>query len=233
MRDGDVIMGRAGSEAEPGAPSGLERMIFFSDAVVAIALTLLALELPVPTGSTEAQVWHSFREKVPEYLMFLLSFAVIATLWTSHHWLFRYVGGWSRRLLWLNFSWLLGVVLVPFATKLLIEVRGHQLSAVCYAAVVGGTSLTMLRIQRHARTAGLLVPSATPALMRQFRVRATFPTVAFLASIPIAFASPDVAMYSWPVASGVTVAVGRVLLHRREEAHVGAPARDHDGAGLA
>jgi len=210
-------------ESPPSAPSDLERLIFFSDAVVAIALTLLALELPVPSGDTDAQVWHSFREKAPEYLMFLLSFAVIATLWTSHHWLFRYLDGWSRRLLWLNFSWLLGIVLVPFATKLLIEVRGYQLSAVCYAAVVGGTSLAMLRIQRHARTAGLLVPAATPALMRQFRVRATFPTVAFLASIPIAFASPDVAMYSWPVASGATVVVGRLLLHRHERARAAAP----------
>jgi uncharacterized membrane protein len=190
-------------------------MVFFSDAVVAIALTLLALELPVPEGHTDAEVWHSFAGLTSEYVMFLLSFVSIAALWTSHHWLFRYVEGFTRRLLWLNFSWLLGIVVVPFATKLIIEVGGYQLSAVAYASVVGGTSLTLLRIQRHCRVAGLLGPAATPEIMRSFRIRANFPTVAFLASIPIAFVSPNVAMYSWPAASGVASLVGALILRRR------------------
>jgi len=213
---------RGSGEGGPGGGTpAVERMVFFSDAVVAIALTLLALELPVPAGGSDAEVWHSFREKVPEYVMFLLSFAVIAAMWTSHHWLFRYVAGWTRRLMWLNFSWLLGIVLVPFVTKLLIELSGRQLSAVAYGSVVGGASLTMLRMQHHCRVAGLLTPSASPLVMRHFRVRTTFPTVAFLASIPLAFVNPDLAMYSWPVASGVTALAGRVLLRRGRHAVTG------------
>src|SRR5262249_10189800 len=67
-----------------------ERLIFSSDAVIAIAMTLLALELPVPKGRTDAEVWRSFAEKLHgEYLTFIISFAVIGAFWVAHHQLFR------------------------------------------------------------------------------------------------------------------------------------------------
>src|SRR3954452_23319670 len=74
------------------AVGSAERLVFFSDAVVAIAITLLALELPVPTGDTNAAVWHSLGDHLGEYLAFLISFAVIGSHWFGHHQLFRYLG---------------------------------------------------------------------------------------------------------------------------------------------
>jgi len=186
-----------------------ERLVFFSDAVVAIALTLLALELPVPGGESDADVWRSFREHIPDYVMFLLSFAVIAALWTSHHWLFRHVEGFSPRLLWLNFNWLLGIVLVPFVTEVLLVDSPYQISAVAYAAVVGGTGLVMLHMLRHCRAKGLLGPEVTHEIARRFQLFMTFPTVAFLLSIPVAFVSVSGAKYSWSVVFGLTALAAR------------------------
>lgn len=59
-----------------------DRLIFFTDAVVAIAITLLALELPVPSGRNVSEFWRSVREHHDEYLAFLISFFVISASWS-------------------------------------------------------------------------------------------------------------------------------------------------------
>src|SRR4051812_6059773 len=83
----------AGTEAAGSRerPLSAERMIFFSDAVVAIAMTLLALELPVPSGHRNDEVLRQLREGGEEYIAFLISFAVVGVQWFSHHRLFEYV----------------------------------------------------------------------------------------------------------------------------------------------
>jgi uncharacterized membrane protein len=101
-----------------------ERLMFFTDAVVAIALTLLALELPVPGGIEKASV--SISEMVrdagrhfDDYLAFLISFLVIGAHWRLHHRAFRYVRVASAPLISLNMLWLLLIVITPFTTKTL------------------------------------------------------------------------------------------------------------------
>ncbi|MEU6802622.1 TMEM175 family protein [Streptomyces neyagawaensis] len=190
-----------------------DRLVFFSDAVVAIALTLLALELPVPHGASDAEVWRAFREHLPDYGMFLLSFAVIAEFWVAHKWLYARIGGFSPRLLWLNFVWLLGIILVPFATKVLIEESDYQVSAVLYAAVVGGTGLALINTVRHSRAHGLLRPHAAHDIMRRFQLCLSFPTVTFLLSIPVAFVSLSGAKYSWAAVFVLTTLAMRWATH--------------------
>ncbi|VVJ23864.1 protein of uncharacterised function DUF1211 [Amycolatopsis camponoti] len=77
-----------GSEARGIAA---ERLTFFSDAVVAIAITLLALELPLPEGATNAELLRSLGHHQSEYVSFLISFIVIAVHWRAHHRLFPFV----------------------------------------------------------------------------------------------------------------------------------------------
>ena len=62
----------------------VERLTLFSDAVVAIAITLLALELPVPEGDTVSAFWASVRRNEGHYAAFLISFFVIAGAWVDH-----------------------------------------------------------------------------------------------------------------------------------------------------
>jgi uncharacterized membrane protein len=97
----------------------VERLVFFSDAVVAIAITLLAIDLPVPTGDTAGAFWSSARQHDGAYLAFLISFLVIAIAWSHHHDAFKYVlraDTWLRNL---TMVWLLTIILIPFAAKLL------------------------------------------------------------------------------------------------------------------
>ena len=106
-----------------------ERLMFFSDAVIAIALTLLALDLPVPGGIANATVSipamvDDARRHLDDYLAFIISFLVIAAHWRLHHRVFRYVRTASQAIIRLNIYWLLLIVITPFTTKTLSV--GHQ-----------------------------------------------------------------------------------------------------------
>jgi uncharacterized membrane protein len=98
----------------------LERMILFSDAVFAIAITLLVIEMKVPVIAhdmvNENNVVHALMEIIPKFVGFIISFFIIGLYWTVHHRLFGFVINYNVRLLWLNLIFLLSVVLMPFST---------------------------------------------------------------------------------------------------------------------
>jgi uncharacterized membrane protein len=99
----------------------VERLVLFSDAVVAIAITLLALDLPVPDAHSGEAFAASVADSGPEYVSFLVSFVVIGRHWLNHHTLFRDVARVDARVIVLNLTWLLMVVITPFMTRLLAE----------------------------------------------------------------------------------------------------------------
>lgn len=102
----------------------LERLILFSDAVFAIAITLLVIEIRVPEihaspGQSYAHLLaDAIYEKRYEFFGFILSFAVIGQFWVGHHRLFGYVTSYDNGLLWLNLHMLFWIVLVPFSSSL-------------------------------------------------------------------------------------------------------------------
>lgn len=108
----------------------LERLILFSDAVFAIAITLLVIELKVPLvdthHATEASFWESFSELWPTLAGFALSFFMIGLYWTVHHKVFGYVENYNQPLLWLNLVFLFSIVLMPFTTAIYSEYTQPQ-----------------------------------------------------------------------------------------------------------
>jgi len=102
-----------------------ERLMFFTDAVVAIALTVLALDLPIPGGIqnlnsvSSSDMINDARRHIDDYLAFLISFLVIGAHWRIHHRVFRYVRVANRQIIALNMYWLLLIVITPFTTKTL------------------------------------------------------------------------------------------------------------------
>ena len=115
----------------------LERLILFSDAVFAIAITLLVIEIRVPeihnSNNFNADLLHALEEKIPEFFGFFLSFAVIGQFWVSHHRLFGYVKSYNGRLLWLNLHMLFWIVLVPFSSSLNSRYGGSDFVWMCYS----------------------------------------------------------------------------------------------------
>ena len=98
----------------------LERMILFSDAVFAIAITLLVIEIRVPQipreQVTENTLLDSLARLIPKFVGFFISFIIIGIYWQVHHRMFGYVINYTGKTLWLNLFFLLAVVLMPFST---------------------------------------------------------------------------------------------------------------------
>ncbi|MFY2787193.1 TMEM175 family protein [Rhodococcus sp. KRD162] len=124
---------------------GFDRLVNFSDAVVAIAATLLILplvELADPDES--AQFIDILRSHGVELFAFVLSFLIIFSQWLSHHRVFRDLIGYTRSLMWVNFVWLLSIVFLPFPTKLIAEKSGYDASASpLYVATIAVSVISM------------------------------------------------------------------------------------------
>lgn len=108
----------------------LERIIFFSDAVFAIAITLLIIDIRIPfrEGFTNGQLVQALSEKAPELFGFVISFFIIAGFWVLHHKMFSYVVPFDQKLVWLNLFFLFFIVLLPFSTWI-FGVYGNLLTA--------------------------------------------------------------------------------------------------------
>lgn len=113
------------------------RLEAFSDGVLAIAITLLALEIHVPPEG-EGELLARLLGQWPMYLAFLLSFATIGIMWINHHRLFTVIKRVDHNFLILNTLLLMGITLVPFTSALLGEYIGHkgeQIAAMVYSGV--------------------------------------------------------------------------------------------------
>lgn len=96
-----------------------ERFIFFSDAIVAIAITLLALELKLEVPAGHPVTFSDLIEPWHKYLAFLLSFINIAGFWRTHHTSFSYIRKIDDKMLVMNLTWLFFIVILPFSTSLI------------------------------------------------------------------------------------------------------------------
>jgi uncharacterized membrane protein len=190
------------------AVAAAERLTFFSDAVVAIAITLLAIDLPVPDGETSAELWDGLVAGSFEYLAFLISFLVIANHWTAHHRVFRWVRRADPPVVQLNLLWLLLVVVNPFLTRLITEGDLDFLRFSMYAAAQGLQMLAMAAMIMVLARRGWFAAGAPEWLTRRGWVRSVVGAAAFLVSVPL---FPLLGRWAFAVWVLVPVVTGRVL----------------------
>jgi len=181
-----------------------ERLQYFSDAVFAIAMTLLVLDIEIPDVQ-ESRLGDALRDALPQVFAFVLSFAVIAATWVAHHRRFEIVRVADRRLVQLNFALLLVVTFLPFPTAVLSEYGSETPAVVLYAGTVAALGLIQLVTWSHGRTAGLLKTEIDEATYRYGRRAHAVDPAVFLASIVVALLGfPLAAMLTWlaiPLAS--------------------------------
>lgn len=100
----------------------IERIVFFSDAVFAIAITLLVIEIHAPVFGPEITARAAFDEfihLIPEIMAVLISFTLISLNWRRHHQLFGILTNYNGRLITLNFLSLVAIIFLPFSTAFL------------------------------------------------------------------------------------------------------------------
>jgi uncharacterized membrane protein len=183
-------------EARVRIPSSTsERLEAFSDGVIAIAITLLVLEIEVPDVEDGGLI-DALAENWPSYVAFILSFVVIGIMWVSHHSMFERIAQVDRGLLFVNLGLLLGIAFVPFPTALLAAYVGNggsnaQVAAAIYSATMATIGLAFVGMWYHLyRRPHLLVDGIEPALLRRSINRSWVSPVVYGASIGLAFISP-------------------------------------------
>jgi uncharacterized membrane protein len=189
-------------------------VVFFSDAVFAIAATLLVVNLRVPpvTGPYGgAAVARALRQEIPRIATWVLSFYVIGTYWLGHHGMFRWIGALDRRMIRLNLLFLAVIAFLPFPTEVL-SIYGDTVPAlVLYAASMGLIGAVQVGMWFYAVARRLAVPGVGRPLALAYGASIARAPVLFVASIPLALvAGPSVAERSWAL-----VIVTGPLLRRR------------------
>jgi TMEM175 potassium channel family protein len=113
-----------------------DRLVLFTDAVIAIAITLLVLPLVEVVAEPHEHASEVVTENLPKFWSFVLSFAVIARLWLTHHRTFEHVKAYNRVLIWLNMAWLFTMVVLPFPTGMIGTYGTEHFTVILYISTI-------------------------------------------------------------------------------------------------
>jgi uncharacterized membrane protein len=147
-----------------GLEMGVGRIEAFSDAVMAVIITIMAFELRAPQGATLTAV----RAQLPGLLVYLLSFAFIGIYWNNHHHLLRAADRISGAVMWANLFLLFWLSLIPVLTEWLRDEYRHPLPAAAYgivalAAAIAYTVLVRALIRANGRDSSVATAIASDA----------------------------------------------------------------------
>ncbi|MEK0096955.1 TMEM175 family protein [Streptomyces sp. A475] len=181
-------------------------MLALTDGVVAIAMTLLVLDIKLPEGLHGAELHQALEEVQSQAGAFVLSAVVIALFWRAHHAALRDAGPIDSYLFWLNVMFLLLLSSIPFPTKVLEDYGDQFLGPGLYGAVIGTAALVLYAMELRTSSA-----AGEPWRRVPFPAQA----IVFLLSVGIARVSPVVAIYSWAAAVPLSMAATRIAARGR------------------
>lgn len=172
---------------QPDKNIGLERIIFFSDAVIAIAITILVLEIRLPDDIHD--VSDVFPGMLPKILAYIFSFLQIAVFWAAHHNLFKRLVGYDNTVIWLNFLFLMVIAFlpVPVATMIKLGISSGSITFIYSClALLGIVEWGIWRYISDPKRN--LIDSSVSGLIRKMEERKImFVVVLFFAGILIAY----------------------------------------------
>jgi uncharacterized membrane protein len=205
---------------------GIDRLLALTDGVVAIALTLLVLQLQVPATplltenpDSAGQLWKALSPDGSELTSYLVSFLVIAQFWMVHHRVLRGMRGHSEGLAWRNFSFLLALTLMPFTSDLIGRYGTNPVAITLFGLNLVAISLSTQWIFLYAAEHNLIRDMARSIRdERTARVRVVMVLSIVALSIVLAWTAPTLAKFAWLlflVVPLVAVRVTRLLERSR------------------
>jgi uncharacterized membrane protein len=136
-----------------------ERIVFFSDAVFAIAITLLVIEIKVPhlePAAADSSFLTSVIQLIPKFVGFFLSFFVVGAYWVGHHRIFGFIDRWNYGLIWRNVFFLMAIAFIPFSTAFFSEYPARFVPLAVYAISFTLAGCLEIFLWRYAISAGLV-----------------------------------------------------------------------------
>jgi uncharacterized membrane protein len=194
---------------------GVERLLTLTDGVVAIAITLLVLQLNVPNPAqlahpdSASELAKALGNGADQLISYVISFYVIAQFWLVHHRVFRRIAGQREGLAWWNFAFLFTITVMPFTSDLLGKYAGNPLAidifAVNLLAATVATQLTVVFVRRN----NLLIAGTDEREIRAARLRVAAAVFVIVLSIGLAWVNTGVAKYCWLLLGVAPVAADR------------------------
>jgi uncharacterized membrane protein len=181
------------------------RLEAFSDAVIAIIITIMVLELGVPEGTT----WEALQPLVPVFLTYVVSFIYVGIYWNNHHHLLKTAHRVTPAIMWSNMALLFCLSLFPFATGWMGENHAAPVPTFAYGVVLLGAAITYFVLQSAiVRSEGGTASPLAEALGADWKGRLS--PLAYLAAMGLAFVVPALSICIY-----VAVAVAWLIPDRR------------------
>ena len=165
-----------------------ERLAAFSDAVFAVIVTIMVLELDAPEEASFAALWPLW----PTAISYAVSFLFVAIIWVNHHYLMRFAGAPTLRLIWINFAHLFLVSLLPFATAWVARTHLASAPVVLYAGLLVCVDIVYNVFERDMLARDHAAQPA-PDVRRWARRRSLAVLAGFSISAVVALVAPRVA----------------------------------------
>jgi uncharacterized membrane protein len=181
---------------------GVERLLALSDAVVAIAITLLVLQLNVPeptklaNPTSASELATQLGNGADQLISYVISFYVIAQFWLVHHRVFRRITGQQEGLAWWNFAFLFTITIMPFTSDLLGKFPANPLAVDIFAVNLLAAMLATHLTLTYGRRKDLLSVEP-PRETQAAQLRVTASVFVIVLSIGISWVNTDAAKYCW------------------------------------
>ncbi|WP_458188901.1 TMEM175 family protein [Haladaptatus sp. NG-WS-4] len=196
-----------------------DRLLALSDGVIAIAITLLVLEITVPTvpaGSSGSVLAERIVEQWSEFFGYVLSFLVVGLYWVLHRRVFIHIKHHDKGVLWLNLLFLLMVAFVPYGTNVFSSYP-NRFGIVFYAGVLALTGFSLTLLWGYASRRDLLEEGLTSRTILLQGARFLASPLVFLLSMVVAVFDPRLAILTWFLLVPITAVFQSRLVESLEE----------------
>jgi len=202
-----------------------DRVVTLTDGVIAIALTLLVLDLTSIDvhGSSARELWDTLNQQSSRFVAFFIAFWVIAQYWLLHHRVFRRISRHEDTLAMRNFWFLFGISLLPFTTILLGRTSENPLAVTLFSANLLLISLTLAWLARTAEQAGVAEPVSDKRQLLMTRARRITTATLIVAIAGLAWVIPPGRAELLFLLLYLADVPGRLLVRRRERQIPGWP----------
>ena len=211
-------VGARGYPEAEGRGLGFERLVFFSDAVFAIAVTLLIIDIRVPElppNPSEEVLRQALGDLIPKVFAYVLSFATIGLYWLAHWRRFRYIASVNERLVGLNLVLLGLIAFIPFPTALLGAQGDHVIAVVIYAISLSAAGIAGPLTWLYAWRAGLVLPGISQRFARISAFRGFSVPIVMLGSLALLPSiGPGGVTVTWFLIVPVQILLNRYLYTR-------------------
>jgi uncharacterized membrane protein len=172
------------------AGQSLERLAAISDGIFGVAMTLLVLDVRVPTIDaihSEGDLWHAILALLPKLLTYLMSFLTAGIFWIGQQTQLDHLQKGSRHLVWINIAFLLAVSMLPFSTALLSQFIHYRVAIMVYWLNICALGFLLMASWKYAVYAGLVQEEHRESVGKAMRQRILTSQALYAAAAALCF----------------------------------------------